>query len=68
MWPLGTLHDLVHHLCCVDSIGQVSFIAEIYQLVLKEVQVLHVVDIILKLRQTDTLLSCREMIVCGEEA
>jgi hypothetical protein len=66
--PLGTLHDLVHHLCRVDRIGQVPFIGEVDQLVLKEVQVLHVVDIILKLRQRDTLLSCSEMIVCGEEA
>ena len=66
--PLGTLHDLIHHLCRVDRVSQVPFIGQVDQLVLKEVQVLHVVDIILKLRETYTLLSCCEMIVCSEEA
>ena len=66
--PLGTLHHLVHHLCRVDRVRQVPLIGQVDQLVLKEVQVLHVVDIILKLRQTYALLGSSEMIVCSEEA
>jgi|LauGreDrversion4_2_1035121.scaffolds.fasta_scaffold11210_8 hypothetical protein len=64
---LWTLHDLIHHLSCIDSIAEITLVGELEELVFEFAEIRNILEIVDYICVLSALLCCSEVIVCSKE-